>query len=153
MDDADNLIFAVNGNSKERFKIALELAMNGQKAEGYRIDPKMGVILYWYIDSNKDKKVNAFLQKSTPNELVEQLYSWVMDNDVRNVIHLPNETEKTEQEYLLRWTHQTGGVDNEKGWIIYKNSWGCVDDGWGKNDYHDSHTICAIAPAWLWIGK
>ena len=39
IDVGNNLIFTVNGESKERFKIALELVLNGRKAIGYSIEP------------------------------------------------------------------------------------------------------------------
>lgn len=155
-DIGDNLIFAVNGESKERFKMALELALNGNKAIGYRIDPSNGLILYWAKPTYTD--IEMFIMPLDVDGLIDQLYSWVMNDDERKKIKLGTTKDNSEinakDNYILSWNFKFDGIDgsNIKGWVIYVNSWGHVS-GWDKLSSHDYCTICAIAPSWLWAGK
>lgn len=112
--------------------------------------------MYWTKSPYTD--IEYFITPLDANGLVDQVYSWVMNDDERNKIKLgtvkePDEINKN-YNYILIPNFKCVGIDgsNIKGWVIYVNSWGCVGE-WGKFGTHDYTTICAIAPSWLWAGK
>lgn len=94
IDVGNNLIFAVNGESKERFKIALELVLNGRKAIGYSIEPSKGLILY--LTKSPYTDIEYFITPLDTDGLIDQLYSWVMNDDERNKIKLGTVKESDE---------------------------------------------------------
>lgn len=161
MDICDNLIFAVNGSNKERFKMALKLAINDEPIIGYRIDKNLGLILY--SSEPSDKKIEKFLMPSSIDSIVDQLYDWVMDDNER--LKLSLEIDKfyydnnirtrivSGYEYIIGWNKRNEGIENKKGWVIYKNDWGAISNWNSSGSTLDYYAICAIAPAWLWIGK
>lgn len=134
----DNRIFNVNGRTDEELKIALKLALSqegqhkSRTIEGWEIDNKKGLVLYWYIP-----KGHNHIQKF-PNKL-----------NVEELFHIVNSFLNSEESNLIETISWDSDIDqdghNIPGWRVY-----CED--WGRIDGRDGSYI-AIKPAYMWMGK
>lgn len=129
----DNRVFNVNGSGKQQLLKTLELCFEQEgtntKAKAYKINKKHGMILYWH----KDKNTIGLPAAMTPNALLEMIWEWLKSEEA-DTIELPDWDEDLDHD-----------GHNRKGWRVYCEGWGYVDDS--------SYAICAVKPAYMWIGK
>lgn len=129
--NSDNAIFNVNGDSLDKLIKTLELAFNGKTVYGYKINEKLGIILYSY-DSSSKKDITKFLIEHTPKQAAEIVFEWLKSDEASKV---PCEGWDEDADH---------DGDNELGWRVYTEDWGHVDGDWN---------CLAIKPAYMWYGK
>lgn len=131
---ASNRIFNVNGpldkDGHELLKAALELsiAQSGcKKVEGYRLDPKLGLVLYW-ADHPDATKFPFTLSGAS-------LLSFVLDYfNSRPLCEATGWDKNADHD-----------GDNGPGWRVYCEDWGHIGGHW--------QAFLAIKPAFMWYGK
>lgn len=124
-DHDDYPLLNVSGTSLERLKIAMSLA--GYKtAVGYIID-KNRLIYFWTPHPRMEKFPPIMPPKLNMEQAAEFAYTWLKHN----------------AEYPEEPDHDG---DNERGWRVYAESWGKIDD-------FDYPAFIAIEPRWAMIGK
>jgi len=129
----DNRLFNVNGSGEEMLKKTLELVFS---QEGDRTtcaswfeSKEKGLVLLWC----KGKGNNDLPSNLNAEESLLMVLSW-----------LKGEFAKTVE--LSPWCEDMDhDGHNTKGWQVYCEDWGHV----GNNHY----AICAIKPAYMWLGK
>lgn len=130
----DNKIFNVNGKSKEMLQATLNLVFEQgryKKAVNWSIHPDKGLILYWAI--SKKEKVNDFVTSVSADTVCSTVWEWLQSDEAWEI-------------NLTGWdVDQDHDGSNSKGWRVYVEDWGHVNDDWSA--------ICAIKPIYLWHGK
>lgn len=142
----DNKIFNVNGRTKEQLRAALDLLLMDEygghrKVEGWYFLKDKGFVLTWHADVKLGSTAftNALGQPKVPTheELTDILWEWLKSPDALSVPH-------------TGWDHDADhDGDNELGWRLYTEDWGCVN----RNGGIDHYSIAALKPAYLWYGK
>lgn len=133
----DNQVFNVKGEGKELLKAALHLAfeaMGEANAEGYCLDEKKGLMLYWADKSSTQRTVVPFITPLTADQLYPQVVAF-LESDFANKMKLEG------------WDAATNDseVGDHQGWRIYTEEWGEVDD--------DDYAFLAVTPSYCWYGK
>lgn len=129
----DNRIFNVNGCGLEMLQRTLCLAFEqeGSKATGYQIT-KHGMILIW--GSDPPAGVNRFPVPLEAPEVAPIVFKW-----------LSSPQDSQEIQYTGWDADADHDGENKLGWRVYVGDWGHVGD--------ETYSICAIKPAFLWLGK
>lgn len=130
---SDNRLFNVNGDSKEMLGDALRLAFTQEgkntTAVSYIVDPKKGLILFWYTETGS----NQFLSKLKSDAATAIVWEWLQE-------------QKPENFELGDWEYDCDhDGENSIGWRVYCEDWGHVANKHGA--------IVAIKPVYLWHGK
>lgn len=136
----DNRQFNVNGRSEAMLLKALELAamQNSNTAGCFRgwQENEKGMILCWMNNTNG---IQAFPGCSKPgagltaSQVLPLVVSWLNSDEAKAIM-------------LSDWdADMDHDGSNDRGWRVYCESWGHVGD--------NRYAICAVTPAWLWIGK
>lgn len=133
----DNRKLAINGNGREFLKKALHLAFlqssyNQEKeytCAAWEESKEHGLILCW-SDPDRTQRLPAELSSE---EVVPMVEAWLAGDFAKSVE--PN----------AGCENLDHDGDNKLGWEVYVGEWGHV----GDNHY----AICAIKPAYLWMGK
>lgn len=139
MSNGDNPEFRVSGESKEQLEATLRLALNvlGERSAGSFVDsPTHGLILRWHdASSSNGKATNFMIPRMTPDTgLVDSVWAWLV------------EAQKDEKRYDNADAGSLyGEVSQHKGWLVYTEDWGHVDD--------DFYALVAVKPYHLWFGK
>lgn len=130
----DNRIFNVNGRGVDMLKKALELAFmqEGQNTtcKAWKQTEKHGLILLWTDSVEGASDLPAGLDPSECALLVDK---W-LKSDFAKTVELSDFCDDQDHD-----------GDNDKGWQVYCEDWGHVDN--------EHYAICAIKPAYLWMGK
>jgi len=128
----DNRVFNVNGKGLEMLARVMALAFDQNGTAGavaYRIDPKFGIIWEWSV-SNGSQLVPAEL---TAAEAASITIRWLSSPDAWKI-------------ELSDWDEdEDHDGSNEKGWRVFVGDWGHVGDS--------RYVLCAVTPAYLWMGK
>ncbi|QDP55317.1 MAG: hypothetical protein Tp176DCM1853251_1 [Prokaryotic dsDNA virus sp.] len=119
----DNPVLQVNGISLERMRYAMRLAY-GFPAHGFRIDKERGWLVFLKYESSPN--MTAFPVPLDADRCADIAFDWLKA-----------------QPYPSEPDHDG---DNEKGWLIWK-------DSWGKIEGHDYHSFLGVRPAWIIFGK
>lgn len=126
----DNFHIDITSRIKSHFDEILQIAFDqspGRKATHYKITKKHGFILYWHEDG---KDSIAFPYEMEYKDVVPFVWGWL---------------QKVEYGDYENPIDDGGDVDNVKGFRIFNEDWGHVDNS--------SYAFIAIRPAWAWIGK
>lgn len=131
----DNRIFNINGEGEDMLLRALELVFIQEgfddrpaTVKAYLVTPDQGMILYWH----QDHRVCVPLPTPmTAKQILPMIMAW-----------LKNPCVEVKCEGWDANADHDGR--NELGWRVY-----CED--WGKVNHEDA--ICAVKPAYLWLGK
>jgi hypothetical protein len=132
----DNVIFNVNGEGEDLLRSTLYFAFrasNHSTAEGWKITPEKGLILYWMVDPKQDTDVTKFPVPMGSDNLMGIVKAFLESED----------TWKTAE--FVEWDKdlQHDG-SNGRGWRVYTEDWGHVGS---------SRAFLAITPAYMWYGK
>jgi hypothetical protein len=133
----DNPAFNVKGEGGEMLLKALELGFycaGHWKAEGFRIDKKKGLVLYWHDKSSEGHEVNKFITPLKPNQVVSQVIAF-LESDFINEMELEGDDRDLDD----------CDIDNDLCWRIYTETWGRIDE--------DDYAFLAITPSYGWISK
>lgn len=134
----DNKLLNVNGKGEDLLAMALKFAFN---QDGYRESTcssweqskTHGLILYAYHSDSSDRPINDFPSKLTADQCLPIIQSWLSGEFAETV-------------ELSPWCDDCDhDGHNGKGWQVYLEDWGHVDNQWG--------VICAVKPAFMWYGK
>ena len=133
----DNPVFNVKGQYQESLKDALVLAfsvLDRRKADGYRLDRKKGLVLYWTVSSSKKHEVIPFPKPLDAHEVFEKVIEFFEGEFVKEIT-------------LQEWDDEADDMDveDETGWRVYTERWGRIDE--------DSYAFLAITPSFCWTGK
>jgi hypothetical protein len=115
-----------------------------QKVKGWYFNKQKGLVLTWYFDPDKKEKVTPFTDRMgkpcviNEDELVDLLWNW-LDSDEAKTVEFGSWENNVDHD-----------GDNDKGWRLYTEDWGCI-----KETEHtiDHYSIGAFKPVWLWYGK
>jgi hypothetical protein len=129
----DNWIFDVNGYEKKQLRAILDLAvmLTGYSIKAYRVNPTMGIILYWYTDeSDKDPNIIKFPLENK-GLILETLWAYLKET---------------------KWSVKPESWEedcdhdghNELGFRVKTGDWGKVSH---------SGTFLLIKPVYIWFGK
>lgn len=127
----DNPLLRINGSKPEQLRMALDVALMQQSYRGFsswEFDKKKGLILGW-----SKSEGNAFPYAMSAEEVLPIVLKY-LDSDDAKFVPPSEECENLDHD-----------GSNKRGWEVYTEKWGHV----GSNHY----AICAIRPAWLWLGK
>lgn len=119
---------------------ALKLAflVSDQKtAKAYRIDKRLGLILYWTDKSEGGQPVQQFITPQTPEQIYPQIEAF-LQSYYNKEIDIDLETE--DEPYL-----NDSDITNVEGWRIYTGQWNRVNE--------DEYAFIAIKPAYDNYGK
>lgn len=119
---------------------ALKLAflVSDQKtAKAYRIDKRLGLILYWTDKSEDGQPVQQFITPQTPEQIYPQVEAF-LQSYYNKEIDIDLETE--DEPYL-----DDSDITNVEGWRIYTGRWNRVNE--------DVYAFIAIKPAYDNYGK
>lgn len=123
----DNIQFTVTGTGAEAFKTAMTLLMNLRgfhKATHFASTPEHGLVLFWTDPCLSAAQPLPYPMKG--DSLVDFAFHWLQDGAT----------------YGSQPDHDG---ENERGWVIYVESWGHVM----KSPY----AICGVRPYWACYGK
>lgn len=134
----DNRVFNVNGSldkyGKAHLLLALELAFrqgesgfSQREAVGYRIDPKLGFVLYKY-DSPQMIRFPCGLGAK---QVLPLVLSWFESRPVYEAVGWDSNCDHD--------------GENGPGWRVYCEDWGHVGN--------ERSAFLAIKPAFMWYGK
>lgn len=133
----DNRIFNVNGRGLEMLHATLALAFwqegwdeRHATAIGWKVDPKHGLVLLWHADSSNAK---LFPVPLTADRVADMVFAWLSSDEAKNI---PCEGWDANVDH---------DGDNEPGWRVYVEDWGHIGN--------DHYAICAVKPAYNWLGK
>lgn len=134
----DNRQFNVNGEGEQMLLRALELACIQEgslerpaEIAGYLVRPDYGMILLWHVDVN-DKSCVSLPSQMSYMEILPMVWTWLR----KGAIGIKCEG----------WdANASHDGSNVLGWRVYCEDWGHVA-GY-------SNAICAVKPAYLWMGK
>lgn len=100
---------------------------------GYRLDDKKGIVLYWADSACVGYQ--KFMSDSKPDAIVDQVYQAVstIQVEIENDVHWDRE--------IL----DDGDIDSSRGWRLYTEQWGQIDDEW--------QACLAVTPSYLWTSK
>lgn len=133
----DNPVFNVKGQGKEMLLEALKLGIacvGHSSFEGYRIDDKHGIVLYW---TGSDKEgYQKFMLPSKPEDITDQVFQAVSNIEV--------EIDEKDEHWDRKITDDYD-IDNDLGWRLYTERWGHIDEEW--------QACLAIVPSYLWTSK
>ncbi len=121
----DNFEISIQSTGKADFALAMQIAFGQHKtAVGFRVTEEKGLILYWSKSEKKD--FSLFPYSMNHSQATEYCWGWV------------------------EATKPKGGQpdhdgDNDKGFIVYNESWGHVDGDW--------QAFVAIGVIWAMYGK
>jgi len=132
----DNRIFNVNGRLDssgdklllETLKLAFAHASEHAKADGYRIDPKLGLIFHWASAEHAD--IVKFPSPLTAEQVFPVVLGWLQSNPVCECTSWDADADHDGH--------------NGPGWRVYCRDWGHVGD---------PHGFIAVKPAFIWYGK
>lgn len=139
----DNYRFDMTCEGRERLTAALNLAFTGKSAKGYIIRPAHEAFKHeQYRHLDKPKRPDRMIFLWSDCEKPEGYHPFPFEMDPAGCA-----------EFAWRWLEGTADYgrepdhdgDNERGWRVYNESWGHVED------LHAA--IIAIAPAWAMYGK
>lgn len=122
----DNFHIDIVSNNRKHFETAMEIAFDhapGKKASYYRISKEKGLILYWTEFKNKEAQPLPF--EMGMKAATDFVWHWLEDAE--------------------RGNEPDHDGDNGKGFRIYTENWGKVDDDW--------QAFVAIKPIWAMYGK
>ena len=127
----DNFYMKVRARTEASLRACLQIASNVHADgvwPGYRIDPKLGLILYW---TDSGVELQKFPEHQSP---FEYIWGWLhgMSDEEFNA-------------YAGNWLADMD-VKHKRGFEIY------TDEQWGYVD-GQYQAICAIKPYWAWLGK
>mgnify|MGYP001008776684 CR=1 FL=1 len=121
----DNFQILVQSAGKEDFKLAMKIAFGSRKkAIGFRVTESKGLILYW--SKTEKKEFQALPYEMDCDQAIEFCWGWVQANKPKNA-------------------QPDHDGDNDKGFIVYNESWGHVDGDW--------QAFVAIDVIWAMYGK
>lgn len=121
----DNFELTVQSEGRKQFDLAMQIAFRDHaKAVGYRISKEKGLILYWSKTSVTD--LIPFAYDMNCQQATEFVWGWIESN--------PPKGERPDHD-----------GDNEKGFIVYTDSWGHVDGQW--------QAFVGIGVIWAMYGK
>lgn len=144
----DNRIFNVNGRTKEQLSLAVNLLLTNEYGEketayGWYLTNQKGIVLTWHENGGhktckpftdymgNPKEVNA-------EELTEILWKWLQSEEAQKI-------------ECVGWDADADhDGSNERGWRLFTEAWGHVEDKTGSIDHY---SIAAFKPAYLWYGK
>lgn len=130
----ENRQFTVNGemDNSDMFWATIALIHNqaGHTSVGYRIDPEIGMVLYWHKES---ESVLPFPFGNSNEQVSEFVWLWLKSR--------PKLTSKPDrwEGYVLHDGH------DEEGWKVYCEDWGHV----GESPY----AFAAVKPIICWYRK
>lgn len=119
---------------------ALKLAFlvsDQSTAKAYRIDKRLGLILYWTDKSEDIHPVQKFITPQTPEQIYPQVEAFLQAYYDKE---LDIELEKEDEPYL-----NDSDITNVEGWRIYTGQWNRVNE--------DGYAFIAIKPAYDNYGK
>lgn len=150
----------------EKFDITTSWGRIGTRVSGYKFSYEKGLILYWYIDDKlKEKGVKPIEElvddspiSKSQHKLLRKYKLALLDKEIKRRVGVPFELL---EHVLWNWFRNFDEYDklslgdwdyncdhdgsNHKGFRIYNEDWGRVDD--------DSYSIAAIKPIYIWYGK
>jgi len=145
----DNRLFNINGKTKDQLTLAVKCLLLDEYGKniivkGWYFSKQKGLVLTWYLDENEKEKVTPFTDRMgkpcaiNEDELVDLLWKWL----------------DSEEAKIVEFEHWESNVDhdgdNDKGWRLYTEDWGCIKYA----EYAiDHYSIGAFKPVWLWYGK
>lgn len=179
----DNKLFNVNGKSFYQFKKTLDLILTDEYEEegvqkrfgvigsgirGYRITPKKGIILYWYIDNDRliEKRVKPIeelvekydilpkkLRKHKLEKLENKRVTLPIDILTDTLWSCLNDAQDNIDDFEMEDWEENLDHDgsNNKGFRIYVDKWGHIEEDHGMTIDH--YTSLAIKPIYCWHGK
>lgn len=122
----DNFHVSIQSEGKDHFVRALSFFLDGHKSVvGYSISEEKGLIFYWSMTS-LPKDVTKFPYDMNLEDAVAFAWGWLL-----KVAYPQPEPDHD--------------GDNGKGFLIYNESWGHVDNEWAA--------LVAILPVWAIYGK
>lgn len=101
-------------------------------AEAYRIDKRLGLILYWADKSEDIHPVHQFITPQTPEQIYPQVEAFLQAYYDKEI---DIELEKADEPYL-----NDSDITNVEGWRIYTGQWNRVNE--------DEYAFIAIKPAY-----
>lgn len=114
------------------------LVSDRKTAKAYRIDKKLGLVLYWTDKSEKrGVEVHQFITPQTPEQIYPQVEAFLTsyyDEEIEI------ELEEEDEPYL-----NDDDITNVEGWRIYTGQWNRVNG--------DFYAFIAIKPAYDHYGK
>ena len=146
----DNRLFNINGRTKEQLSLAVKCLLLNEygeqrKISGWYFDKSKGFVLTWWV--GKDYKATPFTnrlgksQDISESELVDVLWDWL----------------KTDEAKSVEFSDWEGDIDqdgdNEEGWRLYTEDWGCIKEGTEDWSSIDHYSIAAFKRVYLWYGK
>lgn len=141
----------------------------GSGVTGYKFSYKKGLILYWHNDKKDITSIDEIIYDFnkmilTPlglKTLEKSLRTYklaLLDEKIKNRVNIPfdilvyslwywyNNFKEWDKLELENWDYNIKhDGSNSKGFRIYTEDWGRVNDEW--------YTIGAIKPVYLWYGK
>jgi hypothetical protein len=126
----DNFSIDITCQGKASLALAIQIVSSFRKiAVAYRIHPEKGMILYW---SKPDKGASAdivALPFAHESEAITNLvWGWLNSKECTPIGPEPDHD-----------------GSNGRGWHLYNESWGHVDNDW--------RAFIAVRPAWAQYGK
>ena len=128
---ADNLHIDIRAETKANFEKALQIAFSFHTVRAYDIDKEKGLVLLWSIEPGSLKFPDSY-------NVTEFAWKWLQeewDEKLENRVACDPEAP----------AYGSSDVWDEKGFRVYNERWGHV------GNY--SYAVCAIQPAFIWIGK
>jgi len=137
----DNLHLDIRAKTRENFNLAIQIAVSFQfQVRSYAIDPKKGLVLLWIgKDSDSSKATDyPFPVPLDAKAAADMAWAWLQ--------------EEWEKDPKVRVAcdpdapaYGDGDVISERGFRVYNETWGKV----AGHEY----ALCAIQPAYIWLGK
>ena len=156
----DNQIIDITGESFEDFKKALSFffedgtqVRKASTVEAYGVDPKKGLILFWWVPDNVKAKANpanahsehvrGLVAEKTSGGGEIKLLPYEMAFDA--ALHFTWNWLSTDEAKNIRGPEPDHDGDNAPAWRVYNERWTHVDEF--------SQARVGIQPVWAMYGK
>lgn len=149
----DNLVFNVNGQSKEDFisavKLVLSIRGGNSKTVAFRYVKGRGLVFFWSVPKEKD--TIELMREMNPEKAAEYAWAWLHNSpDAKAEIEaLSGIDEDDDSEESIANSHWDRDLDhdghNTVGWRVFVEDWGDVAGQW-------SASLC-VKPVFVWHGK
>lgn len=149
----DNVIFNVNGESKEDFisavKLALSIRGRNPTTVAFRYVKGRGLVFFWSVPKEKD--TIELMQEMNPEQAAEYAWAWLQkspdaEKEIKALSEIDEDDDSEESIANSYWDRDSDhDGHNSVGWRVFVEDWGHVNGQW-------SAWLC-VKPVFVWHGK
>ncbi len=131
--------FLVKGSNDEhdRLQRAISLLMNDKTIAGWTIDPRLGFVLFWYVQKNQ---CQSFPAPISPLLITPIVILWLESKDTDSRFY-----------NVIKNPYEGGDGTHAKGWIVQSELWHRVE--LIAKNIDSTYTSGAVTPNWEYYGK